>query len=422
VRGCEPGQGSARATLRGIVAAAVAAALLATLALAGPAAADPFVHAHRGGPLETVDGQQRAAHPEEGLAAYRDAARGGFTLEVDVKLSADGVPIAIHDATLDRTTECEGQVASRPAAQVTACLIDLLGTADTTEQLAPGDPRLEPVPTMAQVLRVADRFGLRVNLEIKNNPGDPDFEAGPNPHFARTVVAAIKKTGFPPERLIVQSFWPPNLDVVEADPYFDRGETALLTLASLNASGPAAAAAAGYEWVSPGWPIDAGYVETAHELGLKVVPYTLDDREEIATALELGVDALISNDPRLARSLAQGPGECANEQRGTAVADGLRGWRYGDLLRGLGGADELIGRRGADCLRGNAGPDVLRGGAGRDRLRGGKGNDRLFGGRGGDRLVGGPGRDTIRCGPGRDTVITDGRDRIADDCERVRVR
>jgi glycerophosphoryl diester phosphodiesterase len=412
------GQGSTRNALRGAVATALA--LLAGLALAGTAAADPFVHAHRGGPLKTVDGKLRPAFPEEGVAAYRAAGRAGFTLEMDVKLNSDYIPIAIHDATLDRTTSCDGLVADTSFTQINRCEIDLLGTADTTRQLGRGDPRREPVPTMSRVLDVAERFGSRVNLEIKNNPGDPDFEGGPNPYFAREVASAIKMSGLPPPRLIVQSFWPANLDVIEADPYFDRAETSLLTLQSLNAFGPAAAARAGYDWVSPGWPIDAAYVETAHELGLRVVPYTLDDRAEIAEALSIGVDAVISNDPRMARAVAHGPGECANAQRGTRVRDGLRGWRYGDLLRGLGGVDELIGRRGADCLRGNFGGDTLRGGAGKDRLRGGKGDDHLHGGRGGDRLVGGSGRDTIRCGKGRDTVITDGRDSIAANCERVR--
>ena len=49
-----------------------------------------------------------------------------------------------------------------------------------------------------------------------NIPGDPDFESGPAPEYAKTVAATIKASGYPPSWLIVQSFWPANLDVIEA--------------------------------------------------------------------------------------------------------------------------------------------------------------------------------------------------------------
>ena len=77
-------------------------------ALAAPtaAAALPQIHAHRGGTV--VNGKPLSG--EESLASYRHAARNGFVLEVDAKLTEDGVPVAIHDATLDRTTNCTGEV------------------------------------------------------------------------------------------------------------------------------------------------------------------------------------------------------------------------------------------------------------------------------------------------------------------------
>ena len=84
--------------------AAVAAALAASASAAQAAA--PQIHAHRGGTV--VNGQARYA--EESLAAYKNAARNDFILEVDAKLTEDGVPVAIHDATLDRATNCTGEV------------------------------------------------------------------------------------------------------------------------------------------------------------------------------------------------------------------------------------------------------------------------------------------------------------------------
>jgi hypothetical protein len=61
------------------------------------------------------------------------------------------------------------------------------------------------------------------------------------------------------------------------------------------------AEAAGNEWVSPAWPVDADYVQAAHAAGVKVVPYTLNTREDIVAAVAAGVDAVITDDALMAR-------------------------------------------------------------------------------------------------------------------------
>ncbi len=160
----------------------------------------------------------------------------------------------------------------------------------------------------------------------------------------------------------------------------------------------------------------------------------------------------------------------------TDRADTLTGTRLGDRIAGRGGDDRIFGRAGNDCIfahrgddlaRGNHGDDLIRGLAGNDRLAGGIGDDRVGGGvgddflRGGgedDRLLGGDGADHLRgdrgddtikgglgedwieagngddtitalggfdrvkCGGGRDTVVAGRRDRIAADCERLKIR
>ena len=83
----------------------VVAAALAVLACAAPAGAVE-VFAHRGGTM--IDGV--AAFPENTLPAFRHAARAGTALEFDVRITRDGVPLVIHDATFDRTTNCHGSV------------------------------------------------------------------------------------------------------------------------------------------------------------------------------------------------------------------------------------------------------------------------------------------------------------------------
>lgn len=153
------------------------------------------------------------------------------------------------------------------------------------------------VPRLDQVLRLARRQDARINLEIKNAPTDPDFDA--TDAFARRVMQTVSGSAIPPSRVIIQSFWPP--DLVTARRLMPTAETSLLTLAALNAGGPAGAAAIDANWFSPSFPIDAESVALAHSLGQRVVPYTLDRPGEVADAARLGVDAVISNDPVMAR-------------------------------------------------------------------------------------------------------------------------
>ena len=273
---------------------------------ATPAAASPYIHAHRGGPLSFG----KPAFPENTMPAFREAIRRGFVLELDVKLTEDLVPVVIHDATLERVTPCAGGVAERTLAELRRCKVDVLGIEEKSRQLRRGDRRRAPIPTLAGVLRLIRRSGAAANIEIKNQPTDPDFDSGSG--FANRVADAIARSGVPPSRLIVQSFWPPNLDV--AKDQIPGIETSLLTLGALNEQGPDAAKANGYDWVSPQWPVSGAYVSRAHSLGLRVAPYTVDDRAAMRSAFGLGVDALITNDP------APRP-PCVRGRRRTAAAD-----------------------------------------------------------------------------------------------------
>ncbi|MGH2950563.1 MAG: glycerophosphodiester phosphodiesterase, partial [Solirubrobacterales bacterium] len=293
---------------RGLLAAAVA--VLSALACPSLAGASPYVHAHRGGPLATVGGVQVPQHPENTLPAFEAAAADGYVLELDVKLTSNRVPVVIHDATLNRTTDCAGRVSAITAARLRAeCEVDLLGTSGNSLPLPPGDPRRTVVPALAEALALARDAGASVNLEIKNIPLlEPDFDI--TNRFADAVVNVILASRFPPSRLIVQSFWPLNLDVVERR--LPTAETSLLTLrdppAPLNHFGPVFADLRGYEWVSPQWPIDPAsattgiYIAEAHALGLRVVPFTLDNPGGVKAATRAGVDAVITNDPGMARA------------------------------------------------------------------------------------------------------------------------
>jgi glycerophosphoryl diester phosphodiesterase len=104
----------------------------------------PRIIAHRCG------GVLAAENTLAGLTAA--AAIGCRGVEFDVMLSADGVPVLMHDDHLERTTTGAGLV-------VEHSLMDL-------RRVAVGD---EPVPTLAEALDLCTRLGLWANIEIKPN-------------------------------------------------------------------------------------------------------------------------------------------------------------------------------------------------------------------------------------------------------------
>ena len=273
-------------------AAVLTAVFLTLLPVSGAAAAG--VHAHRGGPLSNG----APAQPENSLEAFRNAQRlGADVIELDAKVTRDGVPVVMHDVTLDRTTNCSGRVADLSAAEVAGCRIDILGTDGNSVPLARSKVR---VPTLAEVLRWAKKSGASLNLEIKNVPNDDDFD--PTPAFAQAVLDELARSGIPHEQVLVQSFWPPNLDQAKAAGF----RTSFLTLQQMNEGGVAFAAAQGYDVLSPQWPmLTPTYWQAAAAAGLPVVPWTLDDAASIATAVALGADAVITNDPPLALALTR---------------------------------------------------------------------------------------------------------------------
>jgi glycerophosphoryl diester phosphodiesterase len=138
---------------------------------------------------------------------------------------------------------------------------------------------------------MARQRGATVNLEIK----DFDLEAT----RAQQVLDVVAASGMPAKRLIIQSFFPQNLEAArERLPAVPRS---MLALSSFGEGAIDAAVERGAVWVSPQWPITRSYVLKAKARGLKVVPFTLNRASQVRTAKRIGVDAVISDDPVMAR-------------------------------------------------------------------------------------------------------------------------
>lgn len=308
-----------------LLVAAVAACLL--LPVTSSAAEPPVIHAHRGGSI--LDGTP--AFPEETMPAFRNTVRyPGTWLEMDAVVSKDGVPFVIHDSTLDRTTNCSGNVGDKTAAEISPCRADVLGTANRTKP-APPDQQV-PLPRLSEALAFAKETGFAVNLEIKYLPGDPGYVPGDR-RFADRVMDVVIAARLDPAKLIVQSFEPNNLEV--AKDRLPGVRLSYLTLEPTNESGPQFAASRGYEWISPGGVPSAAYVQRSKSLGLKVVPYTLNTATQVQDAAKAGVDAVITDDVPMARRALGLPAEpdAGAPQPG---ADGPAASGPGPELRGRG--------------------------------------------------------------------------------------
>lgn len=113
----------------------------------------PRVVGHRGASADA---------PENTLAAFRLAAeQGAGAIELDAKLSADGVPVVIHDDTLDRTTDRRGDVRAH-----TLAALDRLDAGFWFDRRFAG----EKLPTLEATLKLCLALGLELNIEIKPCP------------------------------------------------------------------------------------------------------------------------------------------------------------------------------------------------------------------------------------------------------------
>ena len=145
--------------------------------------------------LPPVIGHRGAAAraPENTLAGLRSAkALGCAWVEFDVRLTADGAPVLCHDASLDRTTDRVGPVASQSLASVRQC--------DAGSWFGPAFAG-ERVPTLEEALALAAELDLGVNIEMKPGPGREYATAA-------AVASAVRRLGPAAPSLFVSSFLP----------------------------------------------------------------------------------------------------------------------------------------------------------------------------------------------------------------------
>lgn len=245
---------------------------------------DKFLNiAHRGG------GDLR---PEETLPAFENAlAVGAEVLEFDVHASSDGVIVAMHDGTVDRTTDGTGAVK--------AMTFDELRALDAGYRFTPDDGQTYPyrgkgivVPTIEEILDAfPDSYYL---IEIKQT--DPPIVDG--------VLAALEERAAL-ERVVLASA---DLDTIVAVRAAAPGVfTSLSTpeMLELNVSVGSPDYTPPAQFVHSPWDLTtAELVAFAHELGMKVHPWTVNEENRMVDLIGRGVDGIMTDDPALLESVS----------------------------------------------------------------------------------------------------------------------
>lgn len=228
--------------------------------------------------------------PENTLAAFRLAIElGASAVECDVHLSADGAPVVIHDARVDRTTSGQGEVAALTLAE--------LRQIDAGGWFGPAFHG-ERLPTLEEALDVCAGHA-RLFVELKAGGGAPLVDAALRALNGApgTAVAVIS---FDEEIVRLVAARRPDLPVgwlVSADHAARRGPDGALQ----------AATDAGAGFIAPHHDAATpAFIAAAHAVGLPVSVWTVDDPEAIARLAGAGVDAITTNRPDVALRVLRG--------------------------------------------------------------------------------------------------------------------
>jgi glycerophosphoryl diester phosphodiesterase len=240
-------------------------------------------------PLNLAHRGASAYAPENTLAAFRLAAElGADGVELDAKLSRDGVVVVMHDVMVDRTTDGSGRVSDLTRAEIKRL--------DAGSKFAPQFAG-ERAPTLEEVIdAVGDR--LLINVELTNYESHGDG-------LEWKVIEAIERGGAT-QRIMVSSFWPPSLwKVKRAAPHIVCG---LLTRPGLKFRLRRIFLAPFIPGLNAHHPqhtlFDAAYVRRVHARGQKVNTWTVNDEADMRRLIAWGVDSIMTDKPDVLKRIA----------------------------------------------------------------------------------------------------------------------
>lgn len=287
----------------------------------------------------------RGLAPENTLAAFSKALEAGVTtLELDIGITRDGVVVVSHDRYLnpDVARDAQGQhlnergpvIASLTFAELQRYDVGRLKPGSNYARSFPQQQAVdgERVPALKALFDLVSRRGagdVRFNIETKISPAVPEDTLAPEP-FVRALIAEIRNAGLA-RRATIQSFdWrtlliaqkeAPEIVTVYLTSQQGAGDTvqvgkpgASIWLAGFDVddyggSVPKTVKAAGGTVWSPNFKdMTEPLVREAQSLGLKVVPWTVNDEADWSRLLAWKVDGIITDYPDRLRTLMKSRG------------------------------------------------------------------------------------------------------------------
>ena len=242
------------------------------------------IAAHRGGAL----------WPENSLLAFQSAiALGSDLIELDVHQSRDGVVIVIHDATVDRTTDGTGAVASTTAADLRR--LRLRGPGGTLSA--------ERVPTLDEVLAAAAPSHAGLLIEVKE-PAPGDRYDGVEERVLAAVAAAGMQTratimAFDPRTIVRVRELAPRMRTSFLIEPFTVERAGVRPEVTIDWARAAGATDVGLEQTL----VDERVVAAARSASVALGVWTVNDETAMRRMLALGVDILTTDRPDVARRL-----------------------------------------------------------------------------------------------------------------------
>lgn len=246
----------------------------------------PLIIGHRGA---------SAVAPENTMAAFQEAiAVGADGIEFDVRLTRNGVPVVIHDSTLQRTGDLPHRISDLSFPELST--IDVGSWFARRKNLPPGSFAQETVPSLRELFTLFQSNKLLLCLEMKC---DTLSEQAP---LAEACCRLIDEFAFR-ERVIVECFKLPALTIIK------QLDAKIKTAALFEPSISTPSVLWDQNVIAQATAIDASYLALHHRLaragvvekaklaGLQVAVWTVDDPAWVPHAQSMGIDALITNDP-----------------------------------------------------------------------------------------------------------------------------
>jgi len=231
----------------------------------------PRIVGHRGAALHA---------PENTLAGLREAARQGCRwVEIDVRLTADDGLVLMHDPTVDRTTAATGRVRELPLAEFAG-----MDAGARFGRAWAG----EPVPALADAIGAAHALALRLDIELKCDPGDSAAAAA-------ALVHEIGRSWKADEPPLISSFDHTALSAVRAA---RTDQPVAVVTPSLSEAWRAAFEALGAASLHVGARgLTREAVGALVAEGIEIGVYTVNDAARARELLSWGVAGLFSDRP-----------------------------------------------------------------------------------------------------------------------------